>query len=143
MSERGDFLLVRVGGRRVGLRLADVIEVTDLTEVHVVPLREPSIRGVSEAKGGLVPVVHLGALLDSGPCPDRRPTVGVLTSVGGARVCYEVDEADVVTGGILRPVPSGEAMPWALAVVKHDDDLVPILNLNMLRDRLAEAGNRS
>jgi hypothetical protein len=76
-------------------------------------------------------------------CPDRRPTVGVLTSVGGARVCYEVDEADVVTGGILRPVPSGEAMPWALAVVKHDHDLVPILNLNMLRDRLAEAGNRS
>lgn len=143
MSERGDFLLVRIGHRRVGLRLTDVIEVADLTEVHTVPLREPSLRGVAEAKGGLVPVVHLGALLDSRPCPDQRPSVGVLTSVDGARVCYEVDEADVVTGGILRPVPSGEAMPWASAVVKHRDDLVPILNLNTLRDRLAEAGNRS
>lgn len=143
MSERGDYLLVRAGGRQVGLRLVDVIEVADLAEVHVVPLREPSVRGVASAKGGLVPVIHLGALLASGPCPVERAGVGVLASVGGALVCFEVDEADVVTGGLLRPVPPGETMPWALAVVQRGDDLMPILNLNTLRDRLAEAGTRS
>jgi chemotaxis signal transduction protein len=143
VSERGDFLLVSVGHRRVGLRLVDVIEVADLGEVHAVPLSEPSLRGVSPAKGSLVPVVHLGALLASEPCPEARSTVGVLAVAGGALVCFEVDDADVVTGGTLRPVPPGEMMPWALAVVQVDDDLVPILNLNTLRDRLAEAGTRS
>jgi len=143
VSERGDFLLVRAGLRRVGIPLAAVIEVADLAEVHAVPLREPSVRGVAASKGGLVPVVHLGALLASESCPDERPGVGVLAEAGGAMVCFEVDEAEVVTGATMRPVPSGEAMPWALAVVQYDDDLVPILNLNTLRDRLAEAGTRS
>ena len=143
MSERGDFLLVSVGRRRVGLRLVDVIEVADLGEVHAVPFSEPSLRGVSPAKGSLVPVVHLGALLASESCPGERPTVGVLAMAGGTMVCFEVDDADVVTSGTLRPVPPGEMMPWALAVVQVDDDLVPILNLNTLRDRLAEAGTRS
>ena len=143
MSERGDYLLVRVGDRQVGLRLVDVIEVADLTDVHTVPLREPALRGVASAKGGLVPVIHLGALLASEPCPPERSGVGVLAAAGGALVCFEVDEADVVTGGMLRPVPPGETMPWALAVVQRGDDLVPILNLNTLRDRLAEAGTRS
>lgn len=143
MSERGDFLLVRVGNRQVGLRLVDVIEVADLAEVHSVPMREPSLRGVAPAKGGLVPVVHLGALLASEACPLKRPDVGVLAALGGTLVCFEVDEADVVTGGTLRPVPPGETMPWALSVVQCGDDLVPILNLNTLRDRLAEAGTRS
>jgi len=143
MTERSDFLLVRTGTRQVGLRLGDVIEVADLAEVHQVPLSEPALRGVSLAKGGLVPVIHLGALLADEACPVERPDVGVLAAIGGALVCFEVDEADVVTGGLLRPVPPGETMPWALSVVQLGDDLVPILNLNTLRDRLAEAGTRS
>lgn len=143
MSEVTDFLLARAGGRAVGLRLADIIEVADLGEVHEVPGTEPSLRGVTSARGSLVPVFHLASLLAGRPYPPERSELALLAQLDGASICLEVDAVDVMTRGELLPVPSGETMPWASAVVRQVDALVPILNLNALRDRLAEAGTRA
>ncbi len=138
-----DFLLVRAGGRQVGLRLEDVVEVTDLGDVFPVPSRAPALRGVTSARGHLVPLLHLAAFLDAMPCPERRSPTGVLAEIGHLRVCLEVDEADFVTRATFLPVPEGEALPWALAMVRRGDGLVPILNLGALRERLTETGTRS
>lgn len=143
MSGRADFLMARVGGREIGLLLSAVIEVADLGLVHQVPGSDPAWRGVTWGRGALMPVLHLGALLDGGVCPEELSPLVLVAEINGAPVCLEIDEVDVVSQGELLPVPPGETMPWAIAVVRRDDTLVPILNLNALRDRLAEAGTRA
>ena len=137
MSEAA-WLLVRAGSRRVGLALADVSEVLDPGPVYPVPSAEPALRGVTTARGAILPLVHLGALLDAGPCPERRSETIVLIRVEGRRVCLEVDEAEEVLreGGL--PVPPGTSLPFAAAVVRHDGGLVPLLDIGALGARITE-----
>jgi len=138
MSETlGDFLLVRAGPLRLGFPLDQVVEVSELGSVHSVPSHAPALRGVTVSRGRVVPLVHLGALLGSEGIPDQQSGTAVLTALGGHAVCLEVDEADVITREELLPVPANEPIPWALAVVRRDDGLIPILNLGALAERLA------
>lgn len=136
---QGGFLLVRIGGRRVGLELAQVLEVTQVASVHPVPSREPAVRGVAHVHGRIVPVVHLGALLDTVACPARAGDLVVMVMVDGRRVCLEIDEAEVVVREPALPVPPGSVLPWAIGVARHPDGLVPLLDLTALSSRFMEA----
>jgi chemotaxis signal transduction protein len=136
---QGGFLLVRTGSRRVGLELAQVLQVTQVASVHPVPSREPAVRGVAYVHGSLVPVVHLGALLDTVACPARTGDLVVVVMVDGRRVCLEIDEAELVVREAALPVPPGSALPWAIGVARHPDGLVPLLDLTALSTRFMEA----
>jgi twitching motility protein PilI len=143
MSGRSSsYLLVRAGGRRVGLALAHVIEVLDPGVAHPVPSVEPAVRGVAQVRGRVLPVIHLGALLDGLPCPPLRGETVVLVELEGRRLCLEVDEAEIVSREYGLPVPSEIAMPWAVAVARHPDGLVPLLDLTALGTRMSEATAR-
>lgn len=135
----GGFLLVRTGNRRVGLELAHIIEVTQVGAVHRVPSREPAVRGVSDVHGRMMPVVHLGALLDGGACPLPAGNLVVVVVVDGRRVCLEIDDAEVVVREPAMPVPPGSALPWAIGVARHPEGLVPLLDLTALSARFMEA----
>jgi chemotaxis signal transduction protein len=135
----GGFLLVRIGNRRVGLELAHVIEVTQLGPVHRVPSREPAVRGVSDVRGRMMPVVHLGALLQGGACPVPAGDLVVVVTVDGRRVCLEIDDAELVVREPALPVPPGSTLPWAIGVARHPDGLVPLLDLAALSSRFTEA----
>jgi chemotaxis signal transduction protein len=137
-SEQG-FLLVRVGERRVGLDLSHVLGVAQLESVHPVPSQEPAVRGVTAVHGKMVPVIHLGALLDGLACPPGSTDLGVLVTVKGRRLCLEVDDAELLVreGGL--PVHQASTLPWALGVARHDDCLVPLLDLLALSSRFLEA----
>ena len=135
----GGFLLVRTGGRRVGLELSQVIEVTQLGAVHPGPAREPAVRGVADVRGRMIPVLHLGALLRGEACPLPAGDVVVVVTVEGRRVGLEIDEAEVVVREPALPVPPGSALPWAIGVARHPDGLVPLLDLAALSSRLMEA----
>ena len=133
------FLLVRAGDRRLGLQLGDVQEVIALGEVHPVPVIEPAVRGVVAVQGRMVPLVHLGALLE-GVHPLPRPGgVGVVVAVDARRLCLEVEEAELLVREPSLPVPPGEAFPWAVGVARHSDGLVPLLDLTALSSRFTEA----
>lgn len=140
-AERG-FLLVRVGGRRVGLELSHVVEVTQLGSVHPVPTIEPAVRGVAAVQGRMVPVVHLGALLDGGACPSASPDLAVLVNVEGRRICLEIDDAEILVRDRTLPVPQGSTLPWAVGVARHPEGLVPLLDLSALSSRFMEAQSR-
>jgi chemotaxis signal transduction protein len=133
------FLLVRVGRRRVGLALAHVIEVTSLGAVHPVPSLEPAVRGVAAVQGKMIPVVHLGALLEGGACPALAGDLGVVVTIDGRRLCFEVDEAEVLVRDAPLPVPKGATFPWAVGVARHAEGLVPLLDLPALSSRFMEA----
>jgi chemotaxis signal transduction protein len=137
----GGFLLVQAGSRRVGLELSHVIEVTQLGTVHPVPAVERSVRGVTAVHGRMVPVVHLGALLDGLPYPAEAGNVGVLVTLEGRRVCLEIEEAEILVREASLPVPPGETLPWAVGVARYQDGLVPLLDLSALSSRLMEAAS--
>jgi chemotaxis signal transduction protein len=135
----GGFLLVRAGNRRVGLQLEQVLEVVLIGQVHRVPVMEPAVRGLVAAHGRMLPLVHLGALLENKSYPTEIGTVGVVVSVDGRRICLEIEEAEVLIREPALPAPPGEALPWAVGVARHDEELVPLLDLSALSSRLMEA----
>ena len=136
--DRG-YLLVRAGRRRVGLALSQVLEVLDLGPAYPVPSVEPSVRGVTTVRGRIVPLVHLGALLQGGSCPSVRGEAAVMVELDGYRFCLEVEAAETVLLEPGLPVPKGTTLPWAVAVARHADGLVPLLDLSALGARFTEA----
>jgi len=130
------YVRVRVGGRPYGLPLGPVLEVADLGEVLDVPRALPAVRGLTPARGRLVPLIHLGALLANQAPPAERGGALVLLELGGRMVAFEVDDADEVVREAPLAVPPGEALPWATAMGRRDDGLIPILDLEALGERI-------
>ena len=133
------FLLVRVGDRRMGLQLGHVLEVVQLGEVHPVPVMEAAVRGLVAVHGRMLPLVHLASLLEGRRFPAAPGTMGVVVSVGGRRVCLEIEDAELLVREPVLPVPAGETLPWAIGVARHAEGLVPLLDLPALSSRLTEA----
>ena len=134
------YLLVTAGGRPVGLPVEYLEAVTECGAYSMVPSSEPALRGVATVRGTTVPVVHLGTLLSGGVLPAERGGTAVLVTIGGRKLCLEVDDADIVVHEPAMPVPPDAAMPWARAVVRRPEGLVPLLDLSALGARLMEAG---
>jgi chemotaxis signal transduction protein len=131
------YLLVRVGDQAYGLPLAHVLEVSDVSEVLEAPRALAAVRGLAPLRGGLVPLIHLGALLGGKAAPTGRGRTAVLVRLGGVQVALEVDDADEVVREDPLPVPRGQHLPWAAGVARpHDGALVPILDFEALKDRI-------
>lgn len=137
MSGEG-WLLVRAGGRRVGLALEQVIEVLDLGPVYPVPSTEPAVRGVTSSRGRLVPLVHLASLLDGRAGAESGGGTAVLVRLGGRRVCLEVDDAEEVLREPGLPIPRDVSLPFAVAVARQADGIVPLLDLTAVGARISE-----
>jgi chemotaxis signal transduction protein len=132
------WLLVRAGGRRVGLALDQVIEVLDLGPVYPVPSTEPAVRGVTTSRGRIVPLVHLAALLGDGAGTASSGGTAVMVRLGGRRMCLEVDEAEEVLREPGLPVPNDVSLPFAIAVARQGGGIVPLLDLTALGARISE-----
>ncbi len=136
------YLLVRVGHDLFGLPIEHVVEVIDDAETEPVPGARRPVRGVAHWRGGAVPVIHLGALLSNGTPPRERSSTVVVTRCPERPVAFEVTDADAVVREVARPVPPGGNMPWASGIASHGDQLVPILDMETLGERLVlESGD--
>jgi chemotaxis signal transduction protein len=133
--------LVHCGGRRIGLPLAQIWEVIQLGDIRPVPVMARAVRGVIAVHGRMMPLVHLGALLNGDQSSLTPGSMGVVASVDGRRVCLEVDEAEILVRDSALPVPPGETLPWAIGVARYADGLVPLLDLAALSTRLTEAAS--
>jgi chemotaxis signal transduction protein len=134
------WLLVRAGGRLVGLALARVVEVLEPEAVHPVPSRDPSVRGVTTVRGRLMPVVDLANLLGEAS-PDGPVSAGVVVELGGSRLCLQVEGVEEVLLGAGLPIPSGTTLPWAIAVARAQNQLVPLLDIDALGARIRETAS--
>ncbi|HEY8105618.1 MAG TPA: chemotaxis protein CheW [Gemmatimonadales bacterium] len=134
-------LLVRAGRRQVALTLDHLIEVVDPGVPIGVPARQPALRGLTTVRGRLLPLVHLGTLLDGGSCPEGVGDAGVVIAVGERRICLEVEAVEEVVREPALPVPPGETLPWAIGVTRAPGGLVPVLDIPALGGRLAEGGS--
>jgi chemotaxis signal transduction protein len=137
MTGRG-VLLMRTGGRRLGLLLTEVLEVGDVPPVAQVPGTAPAVRGITRARGRLVPLAHLGALVSGGSCPEGAAGCTlVLAAVADRWVALEVDEVDAAPDDEVQAPPDGAGLGrWAVGVIRRDGGWIPILNLEALAERL-------
>jgi chemotaxis signal transduction protein len=103
-----------------------------------VPSRERAVRGVVQVHGRMLPLVHLGALLEGGACPPASGDLVVVVMLDGRRVCLEIDDAEVVVRQPAMPVPPGSALPWAIGVARYAGQLVPLLDLPAISSRFME-----
>jgi chemotaxis signal transduction protein len=138
-SPHQGFLLVRAGARRVGLDLRHVVGVSPLESFYQVPVLEQAIRGITAVQGSMVPVIHLGALLEGTACPPSSTGQGVLVSIEGRRLCLEVDDAELLVRDRVLSMAAGTNFPWACGVARHAGGLVPLLDLFALSSRFLEA----
>lgn len=137
MSREG-WLLVRAGGRKVGLSLEQVVGVIDLGPVYPVPSTEPAVRGVTTTRGRIVPLVRLAALLNLEADEGTGGGTAVLVRLGGRSVCLEVDEAEEVLREPGLPVPHDVSLPFAVAVARYPEGIVPLLDLTAIGARITE-----
>lgn len=94
------------------------------------------MRGVVKVRGQMLPVVHLGALLNDHTPPEEETGTMVVTRFRGRRVAFEVDDADAVVRDLPIPVPPGSELPWASGLARYHEALIPILDVELLGERL-------
>jgi chemotaxis signal transduction protein len=135
------WLLVRAGGRRVGLALDQVIEVLDLGPVYPVPTAEPAVRGVTTSRGRIVPLVHLASLLEGSGAVAAAGGTAVMVRLAGRRLCLEVDDADEVLREPGLPVPQDVSLPFAVAVARRPEGIVPLLDLTAVGAPISETAS--
>ena len=134
MTPGNEFLLVRLGTRRVGLPIGFVVAVEALGAVHAVPTLEPSCRGLTMTRGRILPVLTLTTLI--GAAPGDQGETAILLSINGKNLCVEVDDAEAIIRGDPLPLPKGESLPWASGVIRMSDGLVPLVDLEAVGERL-------
>lgn len=134
------YLLVEAGGARYGVALADVRQVIELPQPHAAPSMHRAVLGVIQAGGRLMPLVDLGALveLDRAPAPDA--TLGVVTRCAERLVVLAVDDVEAVVRENPEPLPAGWDLPWASGVARQGETLVPVIDMDVLTERLVSAG---
>jgi chemotaxis signal transduction protein len=134
MRNKEEFLLVRLGSRRVGLPINLIVGVEALGPVHPVPASEPACRGVTTTRGRLIPVLALSELI--GVAAGNTGGTAVILSIQGRTLCLEVDDAEAIIRGDPLPLPKGESLPWASGVVRLTDGLIPLVDLDAVGERL-------
>lgn len=135
-------LLVRSGGSQYGLRLDQVIEVVDGFEVSTAPAVHSAVRGVTQMRRRSVPLVHLSSLITNEAAPSITMETAVLARCLGSMVAFEVDDVDAVANDEPVAVPDAWQLPWVCAVIRTEGSLVPVIDLDVLGERLMASGDR-
>lgn len=129
-------LYVRAGGYRFGLPLSAVLAVLEPAAVQAVPSRLAALRGVIEARGRMLSLLNLGALLGAEMPGHSTGGMLVVARVGGVEVALEVDEIDAAPADTVLPPPEHASLQsWASGAVRRPEGWVPILNLDGLAER--------
>jgi chemotaxis signal transduction protein len=131
------YLLVRSSAHAFGLPLGAVVAVVDGAQTVPVPGASPCVRGITDHRGRMVTVVHLGALLLGTTLPIGPSGTVVFARCQDKPVAFEVDDADEVVRDPGLPAPAGRRLPWASGVAERDALLVPIVDLDVVGERLS------
>jgi hypothetical protein len=86
--------------------------------------------------------VNLSSLIANSSPPKNITDTAVLTRCLGSLVAFEVDDADAVADDETVVVPDAWQLPWVCGVIRREGSLVPVLDLDILGERLVAAGDR-
>ncbi len=129
-----------VGGVQYAVAIADVREICNPMEVVALPQSPPAVRGVTDYRGEVIPVVDLRKRFGLSELEPTRRQKWVVVDVGGTRVALVVDDTFGVfgTAGVgLRPAPplgAGDSVRGIEGVATHGDNMVFVLDLRGFRE---------
>ena len=114
----------------------------DCFEVSLAPSVHASVRGVTRIRGKSVPLVHLASLIANDAAPTECGETAVLGRCAGSFVAFEIDDAEAVASDEPEAVPDAWQLPWVYGVVRKEGTIVPVIDLDVLGERLTSAGER-
>jgi chemotaxis signal transduction protein len=130
------WLIVRAAGREIALPVAVVDEVVEIETPLPAPAVGATVRGLVPIRGRLVPVVHLASAVGIGELGPEVASLGVAVQATGRRLVMEVDEViDLVVSADER-LPRGWQGRWATTALRRGGDLVPVLDVEWIVERL-------
>lgn len=126
----GQCLVFEVGGSRFGLWSSVVREVVRAVSVSVLPGAPPSVLGVINVRGRVVPVFSLRERLQLGVRPVEAGDYFIVALAGRRMVALHVDRAvgllDVGSWDEAVGIPETVAAPQVVGVVQYPDGLALI-----------------
>lgn len=127
-------LRVRVGAEQYALAVEFLREVDLIGELTPVPGAHPSVLGVRNLRGSVVPVLDLAALLRSGG--RSSPSAIVVVEHGGRLAALAIDEPIDVEP--LHGSPQESDAPFLRGAVLRGGALVGMLDIERLLDAVQE-----
>jgi purine-binding chemotaxis protein CheW len=132
-----------VGGVHYAVAIAEVREICNPQPFVALPHAPPAVRGVTDYRGAVIPVIDLRVRFGLPPIGSSRRIKWIVVDVGGRSVALIVDETLGVfgTAGVgLRPAPplgEGEDARGIEGVASHGDDMIFVLRLRTFQDLTA------
>jgi purine-binding chemotaxis protein CheW len=129
-----------VGGVHYAIAIADVREICNPKPLVALPHAPPSVNGVTDYRGEVIPVLDLRARFGLPAVESSRRVKWIVVDVGASAVALVVDQTFGVfgtAGAALRPAPplgAGEDTRGIEGVATHDDKLVFVLDLRAFRE---------
>lgn len=134
------YLVVQIGERLCGVPVGAVRHVVEIDRVHPAPAVHPAVVGVIAHAAAMVPLVALAGVLDRVAAGGAECSTAVLVETQGRLLALGVDGAHAVVRQQPSPKPPGWDVPWANGVARMGERLIPIVDLDIVADRL-QAGS--
>ena len=148
VSHSQSYVIFRLGGEDYTLEVMRVQEVLDMGTLTQVPGGPPSLRGVLNLRGKVVPVYDLrlpfGLTVD--PSPTRAPCVLMVESHNNGEVSVTGLLVDRVSDVLdfspeeVQPPPQlglGKASPFVRGLIRHQDGFLLVLDVDRVFAALA------
>ncbi|WP_398311927.1 chemotaxis protein CheW [Zoogloea sp.] len=120
-AEPRQYLTFTLGGEMYAVETLSVKEIIEYGQVTTVPMMPPSIRGVINLRGAVVPVIDLKARFGGKPTEITRRTCIVIIEMGGSDECQVLGIlVDTVSEVLEIPPGEVEAPPAFGARIRAD-----------------------
>ena len=122
-----------LGSEEYGLPITTVQEIIRYTRPRTIPSAPPSVRGVINLRGKIIPVVDLKARLQvaGGDAEESKIVIVEAGAVTAGLIVDDVDEVITVDADALEPAPTGE-VGYISAVAKVGDRLLVLLDVEAM-----------
>jgi purine-binding chemotaxis protein CheW len=122
-----------LGAEEYGLPITTVQEIIRYAKPRTIPAAPPSVRGVINLRGKIIPVVDLKARLelDGGDAQESKIVIVEAGSVTAGLIVDDVDEVITVDEASLEQAPTGD-VGYISAVAKVGDRLLVLLDVEAM-----------
>jgi purine-binding chemotaxis protein CheW len=133
MVETLQFVAFRIGTQQFAVEIHRVSEVITYCEITPIPGAPAFVEGMIDLRGQLLPVLDMRKRLGVTEIQNTMQTRILILRVNRQKMGLIVDEADqVYTIPVEKIQPAPDGADYVLAVAKHQNDLVVILDLERL-----------
>ena len=138
------FVAYRIGNQSFAIEIHRLFEVLSYSPVTRIPGAPQFLEGIIDLRGELVPVIDLRKKLGEQDCHNEMQTRILIVRMFQQKLGFIVDSADqVYTVPVETILPPPESSQWILAVIKQDNELLMVLDLEKLLTESEQIGLRS